>query len=238
MWQSEPQTIHLQRNIDGLSPFNTTYQVFYTTCLNWLDRLNIWVINMSMNKNDGFTLIELLITLAIAGVLLTVATPSFTRMIQNNRQVTQINSLVGTFNLARSEAVKRGVNVVVCRSADRATCASSGGWEQGWLIFVDANGDNAVDTGNPTDEPVLRIWNALDGGNTLTPNNNFTNRVVYQANGFSTTFGTFVLCDDRDKDGDVVDGDDFTNGHAVMINRTGRARSDDASNSNFTNCTG
>ena len=44
--------------------------------------------------NKGFTLIELLITLVIAAILVTIAVPNFSGLVQNNRLITQTNSLI------------------------------------------------------------------------------------------------------------------------------------------------
>jgi type IV fimbrial biogenesis protein FimT len=74
----------------------------------------------------GFTLVELMITLAVAAVLLTVAVPSFQAVFQNNRLVSQVNELVTAINLARNEAIKRGVNVTLR--------AETGGFQNGWCV--------------------------------------------------------------------------------------------------------
>ena len=65
-----------------------------------------------------------MITLAIAVILLTIGVPSFNTAIKNNRLTTATNDLVAVLNLARSEAVTRGLRVTVCKSADQATCTS------------------------------------------------------------------------------------------------------------------
>lgn len=69
-----------------------------------------------MNRNSGFTLIELMVTLAVAVIIATIAVPNFKLLIQDNRTVTQTNALISALNLARSEAIKRGGNVSVCRT--------------------------------------------------------------------------------------------------------------------------
>ena len=57
---------------------------------------------------SGFTLIELLVTVAVIAIVLTIGVPSFQQVIMTNRMATQANDLLGSMNLARSEAVKRG----------------------------------------------------------------------------------------------------------------------------------
>jgi len=122
----------------------------------------------------GFTIIELMITLLIVAILSTMALPSFTQMIKNNRLTTQANELVLALNLSRSEAVKRGTSVTIS--------AVGGNWANGWTV-TDINGQT------------LRIGDPLEGDLTLT---NTSGSITYQASGVPTVLpGSFSLCDDR-----------------------------------------
>lgn len=116
-------------------------------------------------KSAGFTLIEMIITLAIAAILLAVAVPSLRESMQKNRTTAASNELTGSMNVARSESVKRGTRVVVCKSANNADCVTSNaaGYEQGWIIFVDSNNDAVRDAG----EAILRVHEAVGGGVTM-----------------------------------------------------------------------
>ncbi|HNQ03959.1 MAG TPA: GspH/FimT family pseudopilin [Thiobacillaceae bacterium] len=140
----------------------------------------------------GFTMIELLITIVVAAILMTVAIPSFLDFVRNNRLTAQANDLVLGLTYARSEAVKRGVRVTVCSRQNDTTCAASATWDDGWLVFVDTDGDGAVDTG----EVILRVRAPLESGNTLRAAN--LRRVTFQSTGFNPGFAdTFRLCDAR-----------------------------------------
>ena len=144
-------------------------------------------------KNKGLTMIELMITLALAGILIASAAPSFRTSIQNNRMVTQINELQTSLNLARSEAIKRNDNVTVCQSDDGASC-TGGDWEDGWIIFVDIDFDGSVDALDG--DTVIRVDGVISGDNTLAFDQA---RVIYARDGFArpNSSGTFTLCDTR-----------------------------------------
>ena len=102
-------------------------------------------------KQQGLTLVELMVTLAVAIILITVGMPMFTGMAANNRAAAQTNDLVSALKLARSEAVKRSTPVAARRSG--------AAWSDGWLVFIDDDGDGVNDTG----ETVLRSWDAPNG---------------------------------------------------------------------------
>lgn len=114
---------------------------------------------------QGLTLIELLVTLAAAIIVVAIGIPMFQTMASNNRAVSQANGVVLALNMARSEAVKRGARVTVCAVADAAAanpvCDNSTDWANGWLVFVDDDGDGTTDAG----EQRLRVWPALTGSN-------------------------------------------------------------------------
>lgn len=158
----------------------------------------------------GFTVLELMVSLAVLGILLAIAIPSYATLITSTRVSAQHNALAGDLALTRSEAVKRNRQVIICLSPDGAACGTGNAWDQGWMIFVDLDRDQARDPG----EPVLRTQSALDAGTRLEYNAFGSNRyVAYQPTGMTKTNGTFSFCPG-------------VAGHqrALILTKTGRVR--------------
>lgn len=84
-----------------------------------------------MDTSRGFSLVELMVTLAVAAILLTLATPNFVRMINNYQVTAQANDLLGSLATARSEAVKRGGAVSLTPSGT--------GFQGGWCMHTGAS---------------------------------------------------------------------------------------------------
>jgi type IV fimbrial biogenesis protein FimT len=181
---------------------------------------------------SGFTLLELIVAISIAGVLMAVAIPSFRDMIRNSRLTAYTNEFVTALNLARNEAVKRGVSVSVRKIGGTGTYWSTSGWN----VFVDDGGcSNSTNLTTPppcvtansngvidANEFVLRTYPALPTNFTLAGNNNFVNFIRYQANGRPSvvTGGSFAVCDNSD-------GNNLPEPYTsklIIVNSVGRVR--------------
>lgn len=186
------------------------------------------------SRHRGFTLIELMITLTVAAILLMVGVPNFQEFIKSNRLSARTNAFVADLNLMRSEAIKRGGRVSMCKSTTLTGCANSGGWEQGWIIFSDMNGTaGQVDTGGSNPDVVLRKNGPSNGGVTIRGNSTVQTRISYNSAGtLDTSPGSLILCDDR------ISNSFNTNkakARVIVISMIGRIRTMKGNNSTLSN---
>ena len=129
---------------------------------------------MNMERENGFTLVELLISILIVSTLLAMGVPSLKEFMKNNRLSAQSNALVASLQLARSEAVKRGVDTVICASSNQTSCTGNGDWDKGWIVFSDLNRNGTPDVGGAaplcedTEDCMLRTSGALSGKHKIT----------------------------------------------------------------------
>lgn len=65
------------------------------------------------SNNAGFSLIEMMIVVAIVGVLVSIAMPSFSKMLERNRLKEATEALKMDLMLARTEAIKQSINLNV-----------------------------------------------------------------------------------------------------------------------------
>ena len=189
----------------------------HTTPTAALPSTNLETLRQPPGKQRGFTLIEFMIVVAVATVLLGFGVPSMTALLNSNKLTAASNSLLSSMRLARSEAFKRGGRVVLCKSVDGAACIMSGGWEQGWLVFHDENGNGEHEQG----EAVIERGNPLPASLRITGNSSIARYMSFVANGATRIAtggfqaGTIVVCNVSASGGEA---------RQIVMNAFGRPR--------------
>lgn len=182
-----------------------------------------------MKKSLGYTLIELMSMLAVVSILVSVGLPLMNVFFESNRMISNSNDLVAGLNIARSEAIKQQIRVTLCQSANTTSCSGTGQWEDGWIVFQDANGNASVDVG----ERVLRLSagasgnqvtiRSSDASNLIANSVTFTSRGLPKALNGAAQTGTFRICDRR---GLKVNADGTsTVARGVNLSPSGKVRS-------------
>ena len=134
----------------------------------------------------GFTMTELLVTMGIAAMLMAIGVPSYRYVTYSNRATTEINSLLGDMQYARSEAVKEGQAVTMCpANASYNTCVATTSWQGGWIIFQDVNNNQTI----ANSANILRVRQAFSSStqDTLVSDNTMQ-FVTFNREGFATAF--------------------------------------------------
>ncbi len=105
----------------------------------------------------GFTLVEMMVAIALFAIVASLAVPAYTDFVMRKRAASGINDFLVDLNVARGEATRQRRTVVMCArggtaelcdttTQDTAACAcdEEARWENGWIMFVDFDGDNAL----------------------------------------------------------------------------------------------
>ena len=157
---------------------------------------------MDKRTQTGFTLYELLITMVIVGVVLSYGIPNMLQFNQNGRMTSSANDLHAAFHLARSESSRAKSNITVCASANAMAADSDcgGTWDQGFIVFVDDDGD-ILRSG--VTETVLRAHGPIADGVSLAVADDatyfsFSSTGLGRPNvGGNTAVSQIVMCDER-----------------------------------------
>jgi type IV fimbrial biogenesis protein FimT len=169
------------------------------------------------SRTSGFTLVEMLAVIAITAILIGVSAPPMKGLMDSVKLSAASNNLLGALLMARSEATKRSGRGVVCKSADGVSCAVAGGWEQGWIVFHDANNNGTRES----TEALLKHEQALSRDLRVTGNLNVARYVSYAPSGGTRLVsggfqaGTLTLCNQSAQSGEA---------RQIILSSSGRPR--------------
>ena len=165
-------------------------------------------------------MIELMVVIAIIAILTTIAAPSFKAMLQSNSMTSTVNGFLADTRYARSESIRRGGDVVMCRSDNPETstpiCATgsgTNGWVSGWIIYLDQNGNGTIES-----TELLRVQGPITSIDSITQTSGSArNELKYTATGRLTLTSMLSL---------QFGGGSFANEaqRTICLNVGGRAR--------------
>ncbi|MBA57227.1 MAG: hypothetical protein CMK89_22495 [Pseudomonadales bacterium] len=153
-------------------------------------------------RSKGFTMVELLITLAIAAIILALATPSFLDLMEKNRVRSTAEQLTDLFRLSRVVAVEQRLRVSVCGSSDNTNCDDD--WDSSIL---------SIKKGDSVDE----VLGTLNISSKVSVSKNGTHpEVEFRESGWAPgDSSTITIC--------PVDGDQ-RNAYKVIVRFSGKVR--------------
>lgn len=161
---------------------------------------------LALNKSNGQTIFELVTVLCIIAVLCAIAATSFAAILKKEKARVAINRMATATMEARRYALAHRTVVTLCPSTDGRAC--SGEWQGRLISFVgSSNSDNFATISSFPPLPDGRIeWRAFRQSNFL----------QMQEQGMTLAQnGSFIYC---------PDDNDARFAHALIINKSGRAR--------------
>ncbi|MEM6640262.1 MAG: GspH/FimT family pseudopilin [Pseudomonadota bacterium] len=165
----------------------------------------------------GFTLVEMMVVISVAIILVGLGAPSFANVLRQNRITAAVNDVIAGFQLARSEAAKRGVPVRLCPAEGPNPDSCSGtDWATGAIAFVDLNGDGTRDTNSGSGEDTLYVRSSLGANIFVNVSTPLRDGLTFSGDGFPRDLlndAQMVFCDEPD---------DQTRRRIVSVSTTGR----------------
>jgi type IV fimbrial biogenesis protein FimT len=140
----------------------------------------------------GFTLIELMVTLAVAAILLKLATPSMRQLLVRNTVGSMTNEFSTALSQARGLAIASNSCATLCTSTVTATgsptcrAAGSSGYQGGWIVFLNPACDTAQTDPAAAGAKLKQARNGGDDGFAIVASDTSLNRLMFDPRGIST----------------------------------------------------
>lgn len=163
-------------------------------------------------RQRAFSFIELITLIAVVSILLGIGIPGFNPLIRSSRISSVSADLMSHLQLARSEAIVRGMPVVLCPSPDGMECNGNAAWHEGILMYADREWDRR----KQDEDPVIRRYRP-PGDRISIRTSRWRRHLIFRPSGSAAGSAvTFTLCDSADA----------ATARAVIVSNTGRARID------------
>jgi len=151
------------------------------------------------NKQSGFTLLELMVTVAIVGIIASIAIWNSSDMLEENRAENFLLELKRNISYARSQAASTDEIVVICAAQhnevknNNAYLKCRNKWDKNKTIIVFIDKNNNGDYDSSTDS-LLRVMEKISLADKIKYTGN-NRRLRFNTSGRITTSpGDFVFC--------------------------------------------
>lgn len=150
---------------------------------------------IALSGDAGLTLIELLVTLSLMAILASLATPGLQALGASTALSSATTDLFSSLQLARSEAMRQGRRVTVCRSQDQQSCDTDPNrrWDSGWLVFIDADRSGSTQAEVSSTDVITTRHGPVSGGLLLLGNQPVSSFVSFSSDGRGRTMGGGML---------------------------------------------
>ena len=162
------------------------------------------------SKSGGFTLVELLTSIAVMGLLFSLAVPALGGILAKWQRDSATRAVIDHLQLARAMAIRSSRRVAMCNSEDGAQCAgrSSKDWSQGWLVYRDENANKRFDEG----DTLIASAGPRSGISSLQSSNGIRQFVFLPSGLMASGMSTLVVTPETGKP------------MRIIVNRVGRLR--------------
>ncbi len=167
-------------------------------------------------KHRGFTLLELMVTVAIVGIIATIALWNSSDMLEENRGENFLLELKRNISFARSQAASTDEIVIICpvpyadvkSSADNFKCTTEWASDNVVVTFVDGNNNGQYDSG----DSLIRVMEKTNPNDKVTFSG--SSQIRFNTSGRITTApGNFVFSPNGNQD----------NSKALTLSQSGTA---------------
>jgi type IV fimbrial biogenesis protein FimT len=168
-------------------------------------------------RSRGFTMVELMVAIAVSAILLTIAAPDFGQFIRDVRIRTATEDFITAINVARTEALKRGDTVMMCRTGNpnagltTLACAANEpngdanqdrDWTPGWIVYAKpgyTGTGGGADYNRATDGDPIMIGNPSPTGVAILSDGDGNRWLTFFGDGSLNETGApvYAICDDR-----------------------------------------
>jgi len=143
-------------------------------------------------KTGGFTLIELMVVITIGAMMAATSVYSFNQSNANQLAISISNNIAAALRYARAQAVSQSTAVAVCGASDTTltacqTAAGATNWNNGWIVFLDSNGNGTITSASTQILQVYPVGGAQPNITINSTTNPFATYGVFSSTGFPSS---------------------------------------------------